>query len=150
MNEFKIKSFEFASSLTRQLITLSSIIITVTATFIERFEAAFSSIILIIGWVILFFSILVGIIALMGLTGSMGKLSDGEDVNIYDNNIKRPSMLQILLFIMGMIFIIIYSSSLQLKNDNKTIEKPKEEIKVIKEVKYKILNNSITDTLTAK
>ncbi|RYZ25902.1 MAG: hypothetical protein EOO10_17040 [Chitinophagaceae bacterium] len=148
MKEYKIKSFEFANSLTTQLITLSTVLIGLSVTFTEKFDVQSSKVFLVISWTSLFVSILFGILTLMALSGTIGKFKSEEDnndePNIYKKNITRPSILQIVFFVLGVLLLIIYSTSFQFKNKTSKSD----EVTVIKETTYRLAGPNIKiDTL---
>lgn len=147
MKELKLKSFEFASDLTKQLITLSTVLIGLSITFFEKFKNDSSEYLIITSWALLFASILFGIFALMAITGHLGKPTtedEANQINIYSKNITIFSILQIFTFIGGILLLIIYSSNSSFEKENSS----KGEIIIIRETKYKIQNNTKIDTLT--
>ncbi len=121
MKETKLKAFEFATDLTKQLITLSTILIGLSITFLEKFNVGISRTIIILSWSLLFVSIIFGIFTLMALTGNIGKINSERDMNtnnIYSKNITSLSILQIFTFIVGILLLIIYSAcSTNLKSE---------------------------------
>lgn len=147
MKEYIIKSFDFANSLTTQLITLSTVLIGLSITFTEKFEVQQGKIFLVISWVLLFISLLFGIFTLMAISGTIGKFNSetsGSDLSIYRNNITRPSTMQILFFILGVLSLIIYSTTFQFK----TNAPEPNGVTIVKETSYKIIGTANrTDTL---
>ena len=113
MKEYKIKSFEFANSLVTQLITLTTILIGVSVTFVEKFETSFF-LVLIISWILFFISLISGIFALMAIAGNLSEMGDDKDANnnIYKKGIRLPSAIQIITFLLGLSLLIIFSLSL--------------------------------------
>ena len=110
MKEFIIKSIELATDLTKQLITLSTILIGLSITFIDKIHGELIIALLIISWIVLLLSILSGIFTLMSFTGAIGKLSkeESEEFNIYDKNITIFSKAQVFLFSIGILFMLLF------------------------------------------
>jgi len=134
MKTTKLKSFDFASDLTKQLLSLSTILIGISITFFEKFNCSNLYWIIILSWSFLFISIIFGILSLMGLTGSLGRIKDlkaFDSTNIYNRNIRVVSGLQIVTFLTGILLLIIYSSSstktIGNKNENNAISVEKNE-----------------------
>lgn len=150
MKEYKIKSFEFANGLIIQLITISSIIITVSATFIDKFISAPNINLLKWGWSFLFISILLGIFALMILTGLLNRLAQNEESreSIGNKSLKRLSALQIFTFLLGMFFFLVFSYRLLQSNSKEFMQV--EEVSVVKETKYKLVEPIRIDTIYNK
>lgn len=149
MKETKIKSFEFAADLTKQLITLSTILIAISITFFEKFTNEITKWVLISSWILLFLSLIFGVITLMALTGSLGKIQNDTELqasNIYKKNITFFSVLQIISFILGVLLLITFSSSSKFSKNIETSNN----IEIVREVNYKILNPFKSDTLKIK
>lgn len=108
----KKKAFDFASDTTKQLITLSTALIALSITFKGNFNVVGNETLLLLCWISLFVSVLFGIGSLMALTGTLEKSAgDGKDkvpLSIYGKNVKRPVFLQILFFLLGLLFLAIY------------------------------------------
>lgn len=121
MKEYKIKSFEFATDLTKQLITLATLLVGISITFFEKFAIISGKWVLIASWILLFFSIISGVFALMAITGTLNKITDSnseKQYSIYEKNIRILSITQIFAFLIGVLLIIIYSSMINI--DDKT------------------------------
>lgn len=148
MKDIKLKSFEFASDLTKQLITLSTILIGLSITFFESFSGSSHKWLLIVSWVLLFLTIPLGIMSLMALTGNMASITNDEDLKsntIYKKNIRFLSGSQIVVFAFGVIFLIIYSATSNLnKSDNLETT---DEIRILQETTYKLIDETQTDTI---
>ena len=136
MKEQHKKAFDFASDVTKQLITLSTAIITITITFskdIVDFSDTSAKNYLLWAWVLYIFTVIWGILTLMALTGSLqpmkrqskksgadktnnSKDSDSkEDAQVIEQecsinspNIRTFSILQIVCFIVALSLTIAY------------------------------------------
>lgn len=135
MKENQKKSFDFAADITKQLITLSTAIITLTVTFSKDIVGVgdtLPKILLVWTWGIFILSIFFGILTLMALTGTLQPLSkekkeikdensndasekaqeivvdDFSDITINKGNTRRFSTIQILLFVGALIMTAIY------------------------------------------
>lgn len=74
MEEHQKKAFDFAIDLTKQLITLSTAIITITVTFSKVIIGNISDnnrCVLLFGWIFFLLSIVLGLLTLMGITGNL-------------------------------------------------------------------------------
>lgn len=69
------------------------------------------------------------------------------DLSIYGTNVKRPSGLQILFFLLGLLFLGIYGGQSIFVEEK---EAESEEITIIKESTYKFVKPNNTDTLEIK
>lgn len=111
--DMKIKSFDYASDISKQLILLSSSIFTITITFREYIFGKDVTIsahgLLLYVWILFIISILFGIITLRALAGTLNRLSkDGNDeASIYDCNIRTPALCQSFTFLLALVFAII-------------------------------------------
>jgi hypothetical protein len=147
-DELKKKAFDFASETTKQLITLSTALIALSITFKGNFSNTENQSLLLYCWISFFISVLFGIGTLMALTGTLEKCTEESDnpvaLSIYGANVKRPSFLQILFFLIGLLFLGIYGGK-SINNDDKV--ESSEQIKVVKETTYKFLEPNKTDTL---
>lgn len=158
----KLKSFDFAESTSKQLITLSTAIVAFTITFGKELfgginnGVAFGT--LIIAWVLFTISIISGIWTLMALTGSLSKttktIKEGdnekqEEVSIYDKNITLPEFIQMITFVLALIATITYAVILA-RSETKPVpvdNMPKAEIRVIRESTFTIEDSVKVDTL---
>jgi hypothetical protein len=149
--DLRKKAFDFASDTTKQLITLSTALIALSITFKGNFNQSGNETLLLICWFSFFVSVLFGIGTLMALTGTLEKSTEkGEskvELSIYGKNVKRPSGLQILFFLLGLMFLGIYGGQ-SIFNENK--KECSEDIKIIKESTYKFVKPNKTDTLEIK
>ena len=114
----KLKSFDFASSVSKQLITLSTTVFTITLTFSEYLNHDNSGNYkpdssLLISWVLFIISVLFGVWTLLALAGSLDcyrdkkrKKKNNKIVSIYDFNVGIPAFFQILSFLAAMGFAV--------------------------------------------
>lgn len=169
------KAFDFASETTKQLITLSTAIITLTITFSKDVTggvAESSKIYIIWSWGLFIASVFFGIWTLMALTGSLQPMSKKENApdeekeeeknkiqeetndksfSINGFNIRLPSGLQILTFVAALILTVIFGYKSITTEKTETVDKMEDDcIKVIKESKYTIPNPTTIDTLHIK
>ena len=149
--ELRKKAFDFASATVKQLITLSTALIALSITFRGNFEQAGNEVLLLICWISFFVSVLFGIMTLMALTGTLEKCTEEGDnkikLSIYGANVKRPSGLQILFFLLGLLFLGIYGGQ-SIFGEKK--ETKSDDLKIIKESTYKFVRSHKTDTLEIK
>ncbi len=108
MNEKEIKSFDFASETTKLIISLSTGIITVILTFSDKIIKGIEiKWILISSIIFLLFSILSGLMVMMALTGNLAVNKDYK-LDILTSNIKIPSIVQLMSFVMSMILFSVH------------------------------------------
>ena len=96
MDEQAKKAFDFAADLTKQMITLSASIVTVTLLFSDKIPrhnqwAKFA-------WVFFLFSVLAGVWTLMALTGSVAANDSNSGRGALGSNIRIPAGVQICCF----------------------------------------------------
>jgi len=111
-NDNQIKAFEFAQEVTKQVITLSTGVLSLSVTFMKdiipenEFTHGLKSL-LAASWIVFSIAILFGILALMAMTGNLSKPSkDGP----YSNNIRFFAGLQIITFFIGIVLTVIFAS----------------------------------------
>lgn len=107
MNDRDKSSFDFAADLAKQLITLSTSIVTVTLLFSDHFPAhnpwAKTA------WVFYLLATLGGIWTLMALTGTLASAAEEASfAAIYKSNVRIPATFQILSFGLASIFTLIF------------------------------------------
>lgn len=111
-------AFDYAKESTKQLMNLATGAIALTITFMDQYMLVLSTIsriLMIFFWVLLFVSIFSGQLCLHGLTGVLAARNQrGTTPNIYSDNIKIPSMIQIFSFLLAFLFIIIVASNILL------------------------------------
>lgn len=157
---FREKSFDFAADVSKQLITLSTAIITVTITFSKDILGGVTDTNkywLLVAWGMFVVTIFFGVWTLMALTGSLEPI-EGNDIDapsINSKNIRIPACLQVFFFIVALILTIVYGfKSITVSVDkNDTIESnvyKQEELRVIRKSAYTIEPEEIIDTLLLK
>jgi hypothetical protein len=123
MNDQTKLAFEFASELSKQLITLSTGILALTITFTKDIVGVAGKPIrlLLFSWVLYLVSIFFGIWSLMALTGSLAPLEiiDPKLEPAIDFNVRLPSSLQVITFIFSTA-LIIWFGWVSLKKGNVT------------------------------
>ncbi|MBN2828564.1 MAG: hypothetical protein JXQ26_11265 [Tissierellales bacterium] len=122
MEENQKKAFDFAADLTKQLITLSTAIVTLTVTFSKDIIGGIDDSIrylLLLSWVAFIISIILGILTLMALTGNLDpipktKAKDNEVtenkpiLTITSKNVTGTSKLQVYTFLIALILTCSY------------------------------------------
>jgi hypothetical protein len=107
------KAFEFASDASKQMVALSTGIITLTVSLLKDVvgNAGGAGKWLQLAWVFHGLTVVFGLWFLLAITGSLGssKVSDA-DLSIYGSNIKVPMFLQIISFLTGLIFTIVFGA----------------------------------------
>jgi len=126
MNERQKKAFDFASDLTKQLITLSTAIVTITLLLSKDFVGP--RLLAVAAWTFYLLSTVCGLWALMALTGTLAPLKEkkgkphgalktassapsdnGEDERLeIGGNVRKPSGLQILTFGLATLLTLAY------------------------------------------
>lgn len=165
MEEQQKKAFDFAADVTKQLITLSTAIITITITFSKEminFTDAPVKWCLLMAWVLYILTVFFGIWTLMALTGNLQPIkktptttSDKAECTINSKNIRVPSMLQIFCFIVALGFTIAFgykSISIGDKSKNTKIvtQESCKELQIIKRIDYSMEPVTTIDTLKIK
>ncbi|MEZ5070211.1 MAG: hypothetical protein R2751_04380 [Bacteroidales bacterium] len=141
------KAFDFASDTTKQLITLATALIALSVTFHGNFSNQENNGLLLWCWISYFGSVLFGIWTLMAMTGTLEKSTEKEckepvKFSVYGANVRIPSSLQILFFLAGLFLLGFYGGkSINQSSPNQ------EELKVIKETTYRVVNPHVVDTL---
>lgn len=141
MDENQKKAFDFSADLTKQIITLSTGIFTLTVTFSKDIIGSVESsnrYLLLISWILFIISILFGISTLMALTGNLDPMTknnedDKESENkpkiytITSSNVTSTAKLQVLTFIAALILTCWYgfsalSGNETIKSDPSTLD----------------------------
>ena len=118
------KAFELASDLAKQLITLSTAILTVTAVFTQIIKAQTSGRTawwLRAAWILYLTSILMGVLHLMALTGTMARPPSGTPTaeSLYGTNVVIWAIPQIVFFMLATAFVIRYGWQLPGADDSR-------------------------------
>jgi hypothetical protein len=112
MTDWKDKAFDFASDVTKQLITLATAVVTVTVTFskdVLSIAAGSGRGILGAMWIAFLVSILFGLATLLAMAGQLGRTSEPD---IYAGGVRIFSMAQIVAFLAGdgiAVWFVIYA-----------------------------------------
>ncbi|UOB18476.1 hypothetical protein [Abyssalbus ytuae] len=165
------KAFDFAADTIKQLITLSTAIIALTITFSNDIVGAniSNSSSIYWAWGLFLASVIFGIWTLMALTGTLQPMkkkkkanqeneeqkeqngepeNEEESININGFNVKLPAGLQILTFIVALIFTVIFGVSSIVSQKDKL--DPKDCIEIIKRSEYELVKPVSIDTLKVK
>ncbi len=99
------KAFDFAQEVTKQLITLATAVIALTITFAKDFigtvpEGTRST--ALWAWGCFLGSVFFGVWTLMAMTGTLDASDKTKPPSIFGINIWVPSVLQIVLFLIGL------------------------------------------------
>jgi hypothetical protein len=106
--EWREKSFDFASDVTKQLIALATGVVTITITFskdVLSLAAGAHRGVLGTGWVAFLISVIAGLFTLLALTGQLKKEDEGS---IWAGGVRTLSAIQILSFLVGVAFALAY------------------------------------------
>lgn len=153
------KSFDFAADVTKQLIALSTAIISLCVAFTDKIfsstAAQSHSTTLLVSLGLFVLSVICGILTLMALAGHLGnpkKKATEEQQNpspIYSGNVRTFSVIQMLLFMVAIVMAMVYvwkASSTPVEAPSHSVESEKY-LKVIRVSDYTIENSQVTDTL---
>jgi len=99
-------AFDAARDTTKQLITLGTAILTLEITFSKGMTGI--RWLLPISWGFLLLSVGCGVWTLLALTGALEPLDKSAPVSIRGSNVTIPSMLQIILFMLGLFFTVAF------------------------------------------
>ncbi|MUW14703.1 hypothetical protein GJ633_08525 [Halorubrum sp. CBA1125] len=104
------KSFDFALSTTRQVVSLSTGFLALTITFLNGSEPPVEGtarLVLIVSWIFFLFSIGFGVATMMALTGTLGK-PDNKDPSIYEGNVKTFAIFEMSSFIISVVLAVVF------------------------------------------
>ena len=112
MDEQTKAAFASASDTSKQLITLATGLLALEITFAKelldgnldstaKFLAGLS-------WALLLLSVIVGVWTLLALTGSLSSGTTPTPRTIFGSNVRIPAMLQILLFLGGLLLTVVF------------------------------------------
>ncbi|WP_319549497.1 hypothetical protein [Desulfogranum marinum] len=110
MNDLRKTAFEFARDTTKQLITLATGIIALEITFSKDFVTTPDQTVYVyalLSWLAFLASVFFGVWTLMALTGTLEAEKESVPVSIRGKNIKLPSILQIISFVVGLTLTVI-------------------------------------------
>lgn len=144
MEDTEKKSFDFACDVTKQLITLSTGIITICIAFADkiftRAEVQSHSVLFVWALCIFVVSILFGLLTQLKMTGIIANWKKRKDKRsaIYDGATRVLSGLQILSFFIAVVLSLIFVS----KSAHGEVPTP--------EMSHSCCNNNVLDTLVIK
>jgi hypothetical protein len=103
----KGKTFDFASSSSKQLITLATGVVAITVTFKNTLGPLpdWAKWVLIMGWVVYLLSIVFGVWTLYALTAQL----DATSPSIWKGSVTFPSAMQIICFLVATALVVIAS-----------------------------------------
>lgn len=164
MEENQKKAFDFAVDLTKQLITLSTVIITLTVTFSKDIIGVVDNsnrYLLLISWIVFIFSILLGVLTLMALTGNLDPIPEKQPKNedgtrpdsikpnpiltITSKNVTSTSKWQAITFMIALILTCCYGY--RAATSTSKDDKNKDNYIIIRESKLKTDSTIYIDTL---
>lgn len=160
-NQRIIKSFDFAADITKQLIALSTAIISLCVAFTDNIfssnAANAHSITLIVSLSLFVISIIFGVVTLMAMADHLGnpnkkqaetESSENKSV-IYSGNVRLFSSIQMIMFLCAMIMAMIYIGQMSCKTGlNKVDFKDSGKyMKIIRMSEYTIEKAQTIDTL---
>jgi hypothetical protein len=99
-------AFEAARESTKQLITLSTGVLTLEITFVQKMGK--TCWLLPLSWGCLLLSVACGVWTLLALTGTLAPMDNSTPVSIRGLNVTIPSIIQIILFILGLSFTVAF------------------------------------------
>lgn len=104
------EAFSLTKDVVTQVLTLSTALIGVSATFAEKFApnaSHRSRLLLYFSWFFHLLACAFGVWTLMSLAGTMAAGEGLTSKATYDANIARPAALQILTFLVGLLLLLI-------------------------------------------
>ena len=112
MEEREKKAYDFAGDVTKQLITLSIGILTLCIAFTDKIfsseVAHANSCLIFIALALFTISVICGIMTLMKLTGTIAKNPNNRNDYIYDCWTRRFSGIQMISFLVAVIFCMLF------------------------------------------
>lgn len=131
MKDTQQKAFDFAADYSKQLITLSTAVITFMVTFLGDVfsnDSDTQKVLLVLAWLFFILSIGFGIWRLMALTGNLDPIQPNSGTKdptptITSLNVRIPAILQILLFLAAIILTGIFGCNRIYSNINSQSEK---------------------------
>ena len=111
MDEQTKAAFTSASDTSKQLITLATGLLALEITFAKEIVVKLdtnSKCYVGVSWVLLLLSVMAGVWTLLALTGSLSQASAPTPTSISGTNVRIPAILQILLFLGGLILTVLF------------------------------------------
>lgn len=157
------RAFTIASDMVKLLITLSTGVITFTVTFCKTFLGSISGVHsigwLLASWIILVLSMILGFLTLGAMVGNLSKTnksnvkteeakdSEGENIEgVYSSNITVLEFLQMVAFVVGVIFVFIFGYHNLTIKETPTKENITE-FRMLEKKSYSLLDSLKTDTI---
>ena len=112
MNDQAKAAFSSAADTAKQLITLATGLLGLEIAFLKglaRQPSSLDAFILKSSWFLLSVSIAMGLAALMALTGSLAQENEPCQRSIYQSNVKRPMIAQIVSFFAGIVLSVVFA-----------------------------------------
>jgi hypothetical protein len=107
------EAFASAADTSKQLITLATGILALEITFkrdvLGKLDP-FATNLLAVSWVLFLLSVIAGVWTLLALTGSLGAQTPPTAQGISRTNVRVPALLQILLFICGLVCTVWFGA----------------------------------------
>lgn len=114
MDEQTKAAFASASESCKQLIGLATGLLGLEITFskevIQHLNTT-AKIFISLSWAFFLISVIAGVWTLLSLTGCLGSSTCVTQNHIFGTNVKVPAMLQIILFLIGLILTVIFGIS---------------------------------------
>lgn len=111
MNDQTKAAFASAAESSKQLLTLSTAILTLEVTFSKNIletPSLAAKILLGGSWVCLLASVACGVWTLLALTGSLGAQTPPTHSTINNTNIRVPAFGQVVLFVLGLLLTVFF------------------------------------------
>jgi ABC-type dipeptide/oligopeptide/nickel transport system permease component len=118
--------YESAADLAKQMMTLSTGVLGVTAAFVKDIAKdatprAVRS--LRLSWLAHLVSLIFGIWVLMAIAGTVGRIASGSKLDhLISFNIRLPALMQVICFLLGIFYVTRFASATLLDN-NQTVQK---------------------------
>ncbi|MDQ2709126.1 MAG: hypothetical protein M3Z25_16465 [Actinomycetota bacterium] len=113
VSEIDKLAFASASDASKQVLTLTTAIVTITISFakdITKGVPPSTQAWLSMAWLIYAISILAGTVSLLALTGSLARGLGSRSISVYDWNIRLPSIVQMISFAGGVLCTVAYGA----------------------------------------
>jgi hypothetical protein len=111
MDERTKQAFQAANDSFKQMMTLSTGVLTLEITFLKDIITNLSCtayLSLGLSWFSFLIALLAGIAGLLATTGSLSKARTLTPASIYEANILLPALTQVLFFALGMVFTVAF------------------------------------------
>lgn len=105
------KAFDFALTMTKQVVTLSTGILALMITFLSDIVSdvgLITRIILLLSWSLFLVSVGFGVFTMMALTGNLDPKNWEENFSLYGSSIQTYSKIQMTTFFLGMLLAVIF------------------------------------------